>query len=212
MEQRRPLIKLVDWSPLAIAGARSALAALTIFLLTGKQLRFNWTAIQIGGALAYAGTVAFFVLATKLTTAANAILLQYTAPLYVAILGFWFLRERTNPFDWLIVLLTLCGIFLFFLDDLSPGNLWGNGFAALSGLCFGLFILCMRKQEDSSPMATVLLGNLVTAAAGLPFMFHTARLTWPVGAPCSSWASSSSAYPTSAMPSPCARLPPSKQF
>jgi drug/metabolite transporter (DMT)-like permease len=168
------LIKLVDWSPLAIAGARSALAALTIFLLTGKQLRFNWTAIQIGGALAYAGTVAFFVLATKLTTAANAILLQYTAPLYVAILGFWFLRERTNPFDWLIVFLTLCGIFLFFLDDLSPGNLLGNGFAALSGLCFGLFILCMRKQEDSSPMATVLLGNLVTAAAGLPFMFHTA--------------------------------------
>ena len=95
-------------------------------------------------------------------------------PLYVAILGFWFLRERTTPFDWLIVLLTLCGIFLFFLDDLSPGNLLGNGFAALSGLCFGLFILCMRKQEDSSPMATVLLGNLVTAAAGLPFMFHTA--------------------------------------
>ena len=87
---------------------------------------------------------------------------------------FWFLRERTTRFDWLVVFLTLCGMFLFFLDDLSPGNLWGNGFGALSGVCFGLFILCMRKQKDSSPLATVLLGNLVTAAVGLPFMFNTA--------------------------------------
>ncbi len=87
------LIKSVQWNAVAIAGARSAIAALTIFAFR-RRMSFNWGFAQIGGAFCYAGTVILFVLATKLTTAANAILLQYTAPLYVAILSYWFLRER----------------------------------------------------------------------------------------------------------------------
>jgi drug/metabolite transporter (DMT)-like permease len=167
------LIKLISWNPMAIAGMRSAIAAGTIYLMTGRRPRFTWSPIQMGGAIAYAGTVTFFVVATKLTTAANAVLLQYTAPIYIALLGYWFIRERTTRFDWLIVSLTFGGMLLFFLDNLELGTFWGNSFGVFSGISFGLFILCMRKQKDGSPMETVLLGNLVTAIICLPFMFNS---------------------------------------
>lgn len=165
------LIKLVDWHPVAISGMRSAIAALTIFLVACRRPRFTWSAVQVGGALAYAGTVTFLVIATKMTTAANAILLQYTAPIYIAVLGYRFVKERSSKFDWLVVTLTMGGMFLFFIDDLTAGSLWGNTAGLLSGLSFGLFILCMRKQKDGSPIETVLLGNIITTLVCLPFMF-----------------------------------------
>lgn len=167
------LVKMIDWHPMAIAGMRGAVAALTILLLTGHRPRFNWTAVQLGGALAYCGTITFYVLSTKLTTAANAVLLQYTAPAYVALLGYWILKERTGRFDWTILIATFGGMFLFFLDKLEPGTLPGNILGILSGVSFGLFILCMRKQKEGSPLDTVLLGNLVTAAICIPFMFNS---------------------------------------
>ena len=77
------LIKTVDWHPVAIAGTRSLIGAALIGLAFRHELHFTGSAAQIGGALAYAGTVVLFVIANKLTTAANAIRLQYTAPLYV---------------------------------------------------------------------------------------------------------------------------------
>jgi drug/metabolite transporter (DMT)-like permease len=121
--------------------------------------------------VAYAGTVILFVTATRLTTAANAILLQYSAPIYVASLGAWFLGERTRGFEWAGLGVVLGGIVLFFFDRLSAGNLWGNGCAILSGVCFAGLILFMRKQKDESPVESVILGNLLTGLAGLPFMF-----------------------------------------
>lgn len=165
------LIKLISWNPMAIAGMRGAIAGVTIYLLTGRRPRFTWSTIQVGGAIAYTGTVTFFVLSTKLTTAANAVLLQYTAPIYIALLGYWFVKERINRFDWLIISLTFGGMMLFFLDELELGTFWGNSFGVLSGISFGLFILCMRKQKDGSPIETVLLGNVITALICLPFMF-----------------------------------------
>ncbi|MEW5785962.1 MAG: DMT family transporter [Bacillota bacterium] len=171
-------IKLIIWHPMAIAGMRSALAALTIYIIAGRRVRFNWSPVQVGGAFAYAGTVTFFVVATKLTTAANAVLLQYTAPVYIAIFGYRFIRERTARVDWLVVAVTLCGMVLFFFDDLTAGSFWGNGSGVLSGFSFGLLILCMRKQKDGSPVATVLLGNVITALAGLPFMFGSPLPDW----------------------------------
>lgn len=167
------LIKLITWNPMAIAGMRSALAGLTIYLMIGCRPRFTWSAVQVGGAFAYAGTVTFFVVSTKLTTAANAVLLQYTAPIYIAVLGYWFIKERTTRFDWFIVTLTFSGMLLFFLDDLELGNFWGNTLAVLGGVSFGLFILCMRKQKDGSPIETVLLGNILTALICLPFIFNS---------------------------------------
>lgn len=163
------LIKLVDLNALAIAGARSAIASVVIFLFLRKP-KFNWSAAQIGAALSYTGTVSFFVLANKMTTAANAILLQYTAPVYVAILGAWLLKEKVKLYDWGAILLTVGGMALFFMDSLDAGRIAGNVYAMLSGICFALFAVFMRMQKNGSPLESVLLGNVLTAIIGLPFL------------------------------------------
>lgn len=165
------LIKLVNANALAIAGTRSAIASLIIWMYLRKP-KFTWSAAQIGAALAYTGTVIFFVVANKLTTAANAILLQYTAPVYVAILGAWLLKEKVKLYDWGAILLTIGGMVLFFMDSLDTGGIVGNIIALLSGISFALFTVFMRMQKDGSPLESVLLGNALTALIGLPFLFR----------------------------------------
>ncbi len=164
------LIKWVRWHPMAISGMRSAIAALTI-LVVFRGLRFTWSRPQIGGAIAYAGTVTLFVVATKLTTAANAILLQYTAPIHVALFGPWFLGEPSRRRDLVALAVILGGMVLFFTDELSPAGLWGNVAALGSGAFFGWLTLFLRLQKGGSGIESILLGNLLAAAIGLPFMF-----------------------------------------
>jgi drug/metabolite transporter (DMT)-like permease len=164
------LIKSVDWNMLAISGMRSLIAALMLFIYIGRP-RFTWSTAQIGGAVAYAGTVILFVASNKLTTAANAILLQYTAPIWVALFGSRVVGERTTCFDWLMIGGVLAGMTLFFLDSLTPGGVWGNITSIGAGFCFAWFILFMRRQKDESPLETPLLGNMLAAVVGIPFMF-----------------------------------------
>jgi drug/metabolite transporter (DMT)-like permease len=112
------LIKSIDWTPIAIAGARSLIAMLIIgAVMPGVVRKISWQSIP--GAIAYSATVILFVVATKLTTAANAIFLQYTAPIFIAIISPWFLRESTKWQDWLLILFALTGVALFFFDQLS---------------------------------------------------------------------------------------------
>lgn len=166
------LIKSVKWNPIAIAGARSAISSLLILAYIRKP-KFTWSSDQILAAIFYAGTVILFVTANKLTTAANAILLQYGAPIYVAILGSIILKERTTISDWITIAVVIFGMFLFFLDELQPGSLLGNIVAILSGIAFALYIIFMRKQKDKSPIESTLLGNILTAIIGLPFMLSS---------------------------------------
>jgi drug/metabolite transporter (DMT)-like permease len=168
------LIKSVNAHPLAIAGVRSAISAVVFLLVLGKP-QINGSAAQIGAAVSYAGTVIFFVLATKATTAANAIFLQYTAPIYVAFLSSWLLKEKTKNLDWVTVSIVFGGMALFFLDNLSTTGVIGNIFAVASGVCFALQAIFLRMQKDGSPWESVLLGNILTALIGLPFL----SLAWP---------------------------------
>ena len=167
------LIKWVQWHPIAIAGTRSAIAAATLWALL-RRPRFDWSAAQIGGAVAYAATVLLYVSAVKITTAANAILLQYTAPIYVALFGAWFLGERTGWIDWLAVALSFGGIALFFRDSLSSQALWGDALAVLSGVTLAWMVLFLRKQKAGAPMESVLLGNILAALASIPFLWGEA--------------------------------------
>lgn len=166
------LIKWIDWHPLAIASVRSLIAAALLIAVLGRP-RFTWSGVQIGGALAYAGSVFCFVTATKLTTAANAILLVYTAPIYVALLSAWFLQEKVTRLDWLTVVLVMGGMGLFFLDQLTIAGWWGNVCAIAGGVAMAWLVLCLCKQKEASSLETVLLGNLMTALIGLPFVFGT---------------------------------------
>ena len=163
------LIKSADWPPLAVAGGRGIVAA--IFLaLTNRHLRFTFSPVQLTAAFAYAGCTVFFVVATKLTTAANAILLQYTAPVWIAIFGAWFLGERTRRLDWIIIVIVLGGMALFFADGLEFTGAMGNLAGVLSGVCFAAMTIALRKQKDGSPVESIILGNLIAFAIGLPFM------------------------------------------
>jgi len=166
------LIKYVSWNPLAITGMRSAISAVLIIVFL-KKPRFHFSFHQVGGALCFTGTVIFFVSATKLTTAANAILLQYTAPIYTALFSRRFLNEKTHWFDWIAVAAVFCGIFLFFLDDLTLGGYYGNLLALAAGAAAAWLGLFLRKQKDSSPIESVLLGNIIAAFIGFPFMFSS---------------------------------------
>ena len=167
------LIKWVDWPPMAVSGLRSAIAALFLMLLF-RPKRWRIDRYLIGGALAYAVCVTFFVLANKWTSAANAILLQYTAPVHVAFFGYWFLGEKPHRLDWWALCLVVMGMTLFFAEDLSAGNLWGNLAALISGIGFAWMALSLRKQKDGDPIHSVILGNLLAAVAGVPFMFEHA--------------------------------------
>ncbi|MFZ5353029.1 MAG: DMT family transporter [Bacillota bacterium] len=163
-------IKLVDANPFVIAGVRSAISAIVLLAIL-KKPRFNWSLPQIGAGFACAATTILFVLANKTTTAANAILLQFTAPIYVALISSWFLKEKVKLSDWITIIFAIGGMGMFFYDNLSAQGMLGNLFAAASGLTFAMFTIFMRMQKNGSPTESVLMGNLITAAIGLPFLF-----------------------------------------
>ena len=118
------LIKGIALPALAIAGLRSAIAA-AFLLLVIQPPRFHWSWLHIGGGLACAASMVGFVVATKLTTAANAIFLVYTAPLYVALLSAWFLQEPIRRFDWLTIGLALIGMACFCFERSPVMGGWG---------------------------------------------------------------------------------------
>jgi len=170
------LIKWIQGNPLGIAGARSSFAAVLLWIVL-RRPRFNWSKAQIGGAVAYAATVLLYVPAVKMTSAANAILLQYTAPVYIALFGAWFLGEKATRLDWLSVAVTLAGMVLFFREGLTSQSFWGDLLAALSGVTIAWMMLFLRQQKAGSPLESLLLGNVLTALVGLPFLVSSSLST-----------------------------------
>ena len=164
------LIKSVEWPSLAKSGARSFFAALILWAWIRKPV-FTFSRVQITAAIAYTGTVALFVIANDLTTAANAIFLQYTAPIYVALLGHWVLGEKARRIDWVCIGVALCGIALFFRDDFDTRGAWGIAAALGSGLSFAVMVLCLRVEKDRSPATSLLLGNILTVLIAIPSAF-----------------------------------------
>lgn len=162
-------VKILDWHPLAVSGIRSAIAAIVIWIYL-RRPQFVWSTALIGGSIAYLGAQSLFVAATTLTSAANAIFLQYTAPVWVALFGIWYLKERARALDWWIMGIIFVGMALFFGDELSPEGIQGNILAIIGGICFAWMILFMRKQKDGSPESIALLGNILCALIGLPFI------------------------------------------
>jgi len=169
-------IKLLWRDPLAVAGYRSlfalpvvaAFAAATTGGARGSFARAARRPLVWGGASAYALTVIAFVAATQLTTAANAILLQYTAPIHVALLSWPLLRERLRGADVLAIVGCLFGMAWFFREKVSTAGMTGNVLALVSGVGFALLPLLQRRSvlrgDDPaiariSPLAAVVLGN-----------------------------------------------------
>ncbi len=159
-------IKLCGLNAWQISLGRSLVAAWVLWLLLpgarARPTRRTW-----GVAAAYAVTVVLFTVANKLTTSANAIFLQDTAPLYVLLLSPLLLGERPSRSELWSVPLFLVGLGLFFRDQLTPGQLSGNLIALASGVSFALCILGLRRLAGGNAPALV-LGNLLATAASLP--------------------------------------------
>lgn len=160
-------IKLVDAHPLVIAGGRSLLAILVILAL--QRGKFAFTARHFWAGLAYALTMISFVAANKLTTSANAILIQYAAPVYVAFMAAIFLKEKVRRRDVLALSGVLGGLVLFFAEKVSAGGFAGNIIALGSGLGFAIFFVLMRSLKDGSTIEAMLIAHGITALFSLPF-------------------------------------------
>lgn len=163
-------IKWISWNPLMIAGSRSLLSAAVLALFmgyTGRKLIINKYSILAGIGLA--GTCICFVIANKMTTAANAIVLQYTAPIFILLLSAVFLKKKMNRGDLLVVFFTAIGIALFFFDKLSPGNFVGNILGMVAGAFLAVMFLAVGQaaDDDSVRMSGILLAHLLTAAIGM---------------------------------------------
>src|SRR5213595_3831653 len=133
-------IKATHLSAFELSFGRSLLAAITIAIFTRRE-GFGLNRISALTSILYAALLLLFVLATKLTTAANAIFLQYTAPVYVLILEPLFYKERFRRRDLFTVAACVGGMALFFVGQLKPDDLEGNLYALASGVCFALFFL-----------------------------------------------------------------------
>ena len=163
------LIKSIPWHPLAISGLRGGIAAIVIYAFS-KDRKIIITYEKLFAACFYTLVVTLFVVANKLTTAGNAILLQYTAPVYVALFGYMFLGEKSTFIDWITIFILLGGLTLFFLDDLSFDGYLGNALAILSGMSFAALTISLRKQKNHNPSDSILLGNILTLIIGLPLI------------------------------------------
>lgn len=165
-------IKFIPWHGMSINGARNFISIIVIsgyLFLSRHKLRLNRF---IGlGALCVCGTNVLFCLANKLTTAANTIVLQFTAPIFVLILSVLFWKKTPKKLDLVTCVLVLAGVLCFFLDSLEMGGMLGNALALLSGLSYaGVFLL--NDLPDSDPISSVFWGDVLSVVLGLPFLLQ----------------------------------------
>jgi drug/metabolite transporter (DMT)-like permease len=168
-------IKVLPLGALQIAFVRSLTAAVTIALvvkLRGGRPFPRPDALALACAISYAGVLVCFVAATKLTTAANAIFLQFSAPIYLVFLEPRLAGRRVARRDLTAVALCLGAMALFFVGRLGAGTLSGNLLGVLAGLCLALFSLTLRLQRErrpeEDPISAIILGNLLVAALCAP--------------------------------------------
>ena len=169
-------IKATHLSPFEVSFGRSFLAAITIVIFTRSE-GFGLNRISAITSVLYAALLILFVVATKMTTAANAIFLQYTAPVYVLILEPIFYKEKFRGRDFVTVAACLAGMSLFFVGKLRPQDVSGNLFALASGVCFALFFLLLRhsKARQVNRAASAIYGNLIVVVLCAPAFLGAAR-------------------------------------
>ena len=170
-------IKLIPWHGMSINSGRNLVALLVIggyLIWTGHRPRLNrWVLL---GAICVCGTNILFTVANKMTTAANVIVLQFTAPIFVMLLSALFWRRRPGRLDLAACVVVLLGVGCFFIESLEGGDLLGNVLALLAGLSYaGVFLL--QDLPDADPISSVFWGDVISAVTGLPFLLRETEFT-----------------------------------
>lgn len=165
-------IKMIAWTPYAIAAGRSIAAVLCMLpvIINSKNRKIDW--FTVGGALCYVAFNYCFIVSTKYTTSANAIMLQYTAPVYVAVLAWVFLKEKITKADIISMVFVLGGMLLFFMDAAGGGSTLGNVIAVFNGVSFAGIAIFLRLQKNGNPVMSMFLGNIFTGVVGIPFILQ----------------------------------------
>jgi len=162
-------IKWNDLSAFELSCGRSLFAAATVMLLTRRE-GFGISSVTAFASVLYAALLLLFVVATKLTSAANAIFLHYTAPAYILLLEPLVYREKYRARDFAVIACCVAGMSLFFVGQLKPDDVKGNLAALASGLCFAGFYLLLRhpRAREVNRASAVIYGNWLLVAATLP--------------------------------------------
>ena len=163
-------IKLITLNAMQICFFRSLWAAL-VFIIIFKKNIFYANLFTFINALLYTGVLIFFVSATKITTAANAIFLQYTAPIYVLIFEPLINKTKYEKANIITIIVCFIGMSLFFIGKLSPGDMWGNTIGLLSGVALAGFLLGMRKNKKEYQFSSIFYGNILVSLFCLSSMF-----------------------------------------
>lgn len=165
-------IKVIPWHGLSINSARNMVALMVVgsyLLLSRHHLRLNrWILL---GAVSVCGTNVLFTLANKMTTAANAIVLQFTAPIFVIVFSALFWKRRPQKLDIAACVVVFGGVLFFFVDSLEAGGALGNVLAILSGAAYGGVFL-LNDFPDSDAISAVFWGDVLSAVTGLPFLLQ----------------------------------------
>lgn len=195
-------MKYIDASSFTIAGLRSLVAFFTLLVLTRKFPKFvvrqNEGKTEDGkkapidkkqtlnlwiAAVSYSATMIMFCMANKMTYAANAVLLQYTEPIYIVMLSPFLLGEKNSKIDYICVIGVLGGMVLFFADSLfgNSGSMtsrifWGNIIAILSGVTFALTTMFMRRVQGEATKTSFMLSQIITFIFCIPFIIQNGLL------------------------------------
>ena len=173
-------MKLIPWNPLAINGARNLIACVVIgiYLIVIKhKLVINPTVLI--GALCMAGVTTGYAVANKLTTAGNTIILQYTAPIWIMIMVYFFFGKKPSIAGAISILIVLAGILCFFFEGMSTGRWLGDVIALLSGVFYaGVFMLNSFEKGDA--LSSVFLGQLLCGIVLSPLVIKETDFSAPV--------------------------------
>jgi len=162
-------IKWLSQPPLVIAFYRSATAAAALWVLFRPRL-WRWTPAFLIGIVSYAACLTTFVLATKWTSAANAIFLQYCGVVWVLIASPLILHEPFRRRDAIAVAVAFAGMLLFFVGRFESRDFRGEIMALLSSVGFATLVLALRRERGTGAEAVVTYGNVLAAIVLFPFV------------------------------------------
>lgn len=172
-------IRILTLDAFQISFYRSLIAAITIIVITStrkQKLSFQFDLISVLCSLSYSLILILFVVAAKLTTIANAIFLQFTAPIYLLFLEPVFLRTKFEKKNLIALIFCLAGMVLFFFGKLELSGYLGNIIAIGSGICFALFTLFLKwkrqlhKRDDT--LVYIVVGNFLVCLFCLPLIWN----------------------------------------
>ena len=163
------LIKLITLHPMQISFFRGIFAAL-VFAIIFRKKAFIFNGMTFVNGIFYAAILILFVIATKLTTAANAIFLQYTAPIYVLVFEPLINKTEFKRINVITIFVCFVGMILFFMGELSFAHIEGNIVALLSGIAFAAFLIGMRNNKHEYQLSTIFYGNIIITLISLPML------------------------------------------